>query len=255
MDVYRELATYPVFSIDEVTRLTRNLKTSYSAMSRLMRKGLVKKIRKELYSPVNPTTGHIVASRFQIACAINQTAYLSHYSALEYYGLTNQVFNEVYVSSDIKFHYFDFEQTRYKFVQSKTREGIIQAKHTTGVFITDLERSIIDTMKDFDKIGGLEALMYALENIPFLDEKKLIDYLDLYHVQALYQKVGFLLERYRKEMQVSDGFFEYCQSKIGKSVRYLTSDKDADSVYHKKWKLMVPKNLFEMLSQGEDINA
>ncbi|MDO9630012.1 MAG: hypothetical protein Q7I99_08950, partial [Acholeplasmataceae bacterium] len=132
---------------------------------------------------------------------------------------------------------------------------IVQAKHTTGVLVTDLERSFIDTMKDFDKIGGLEALMYALENIPFLDETKLIDYLELYHIQALYQKVGFLLERHQKEMQLSDGFFEYCQSKIGKSIRYLTSDKDADSVFHKKWKLMVPINLFEMLSQGEDINA
>lgn len=43
---------------------------------------MVKKVRKNIYSAVNPVTGQIVATRFQIACAIIDTAYISYHSAL-----------------------------------------------------------------------------------------------------------------------------------------------------------------------------
>ncbi|NLK28989.1 MAG: TrmB family transcriptional regulator [Clostridiales bacterium] len=57
MDVYTELAKYPVFSIDDVKKFTGNGKTAYSQLGRLIKKGLVKKIRKNIYSVVNPATG------------------------------------------------------------------------------------------------------------------------------------------------------------------------------------------------------
>jgi len=95
VDVFTELAKYPVFTINDVTKLAGNEKTAYSQLDRLMKKELVKKIRKRMYSVVNPTTGQLVATRYQIACAITDTAYISHHSAFEYYGLANQVFNEV----------------------------------------------------------------------------------------------------------------------------------------------------------------
>lgn len=93
MNTYTELAKYPVFSIEDTKRLTGNEKTAYSQMNRLMKKGFVKKIRKNIYSVVNPTTGQVVATRYQIACAITGTAYISHHSAFEYYGLANQVYS------------------------------------------------------------------------------------------------------------------------------------------------------------------
>ena len=85
MNVYNQLAKHPVFTINEVEKLTGNLKTAYSQLDRLMKKGLVKKVRKNIYSVVNPVTGQIVATRYQIACAVTGTAYISHHSAFEYY--------------------------------------------------------------------------------------------------------------------------------------------------------------------------
>ncbi|HHV19564.1 MAG TPA: hypothetical protein GXZ27_12115 [Thermoanaerobacterales bacterium] len=109
MNVYNELAKFPVFSIDEVHKLTGNVKTAYSRLGRLMKKDLVRKIRRNIYSPVNPVTGQVVASRYQIACAITDTAYISHHSAFDYYGFANQVFYEMYVSSETKFNNFEYD--------------------------------------------------------------------------------------------------------------------------------------------------
>lgn len=92
MRVYNVIAKFPVFSVYDVEKLIGNRKTAYSKFSSLIKKDLVRKIRSNIYFPVNPVTGKILASRYQIACAITDTAYISHHSAFEYYGLANQGF-------------------------------------------------------------------------------------------------------------------------------------------------------------------
>ncbi len=253
MNAYHRLAKYPVFTINDVEKLTGNSNTAYSQLSRLMKKGLVKKVRKNIYSAVNPVTGQIVATRYQIACAITPTAYISHHSAFEYYGLANQVFYEVYVSSESKFNSFEYENVTYKYVASRAKEGIVEAKNTTAVRITDLERTVIDGIRDFNRIGGLEELLKCLEGIYYLDEAKLHQHLNVYNTQGLYQKAGYILQHYQKPMQLSNEFFDYCKGKIGKSRRYLLSESINASTYNNEWKLMIPEGLFEVTEQGGDI--
>lgn len=253
MDVLNKLAKYPVFTIDDVKKLTGNEKTAYTQLNRLMKRDWVRKVRKNIYSVVNPTTGQIVATRYQIACAITDTAYISHHSAFEYYGLANQVFYEVYVSSETKFNHFEYDHVTYKYVASRMSEGILEAKNTTGVRITDMERTVVDSIRDFNKIGGFEELLNCLEGIQYLDENKLNRYLDIYNTQGLYQRVGYLLDHYRKEIQLSKEFIEYCKSKIGKSTRYLLSETKGNSFYNSEWKLMVPEDLFKITDQGGHI--
>lgn len=248
-----KLAKYPVFTIDDVKKFTGNEKTAYTQLHRLMKRDLVKKVRKNIYSVVNPTTGLLVATRYQIACAITDTAYISHHSAFEYYGLANQVFYEVYVSSETKFNHFEYDHVTYKYVASRMSEGVVEARNTTGVRITDLERTVVDSIRDFNKIGGFEELLNCLDGIHYLDEKKLKRYLDIYDTQGLYQRVGFLLEHYRNEVQLSNEFIEYCKSKIGKSRRYLVSEAKDNSFYNSEWELMVQEGLFEITDQGGNI--
>jgi len=128
----------------------------------------------------------------------------------------------------------------YKYVASRMSEGIVEAKNTTGVRITDLERTAIDSIRDLNKIGGFEELLNCLDGIHYLDEKKLVRYLDIYDTQGLYQRVGYLLEHYRSGMQLSEEFICYCKSKIGKSIRYLVNEAKEENSYNNKWKLMIP---------------
>jgi len=253
VEVYKQLAKYPVFTITEVEELTGNIKTAYSLLDRLMNKGMIKKLRKNIYSAVNPVTGQIVATRYQIACAITDTAYLSHHSAFEYYGLANQVFYELYVSSESRFNAFEYDYVTYKYVASRMRDGVVEAKNTTGVRVTDLERTVVDSIRDFNKIGGFEELLNCLNGIHYLEEKKLLNYLSIYDTQGLYQRVGYLLQHYQKEMQLSNDFIKYCKDKIGKSRRYLLNEANQQNFYNSEWKLMIPEGLFEIKEQGGDL--
>lgn len=252
MDKYSELAKLSVFSIKDVEKLTNNVKTAYSLLNRMMKRGQVKKIRQNIYSCVNPATDQVVASRYQIACAVTNTAYISHHSAFEFYGLANQVYYEVYISSETKFRDFEFEGINYKYVASKLKDGIVEARNTTGVRVTDLERTVIDGIKDFERIGGFEELLNCLEGVHYLDEIKLKAYLGGYDTQVLYQKTGYLLEHYRKDMQLSDEFIQYCKGRIGKSTRYLLQEGADDNYYNNEWKLVIPEGLFGIDEQGGD---
>jgi len=192
-----------------------------------------------------------VSNKYQIGSSITKSAYISHHSAFEFYGLTNQVFNELYVSSDSRFNDFDFEGVHYKHIRSKSDEGIVESQNVPGVRVTNLERTVIDSIKDFEKIGGLEDLIQCLDMITYLDIKKLEIYLELYNLHVLYQKTGYILEHFKNNMKLDNDFFDHCNTKIGKSTRYLFNQMDKDnSIYINKWQMIVPENLMKLTEQG-----
>ncbi|NMA93013.1 MAG: transcriptional regulator [Firmicutes bacterium] len=243
MKGFSELAKLSIFSVADVEALTGNVHTARSMLARLMDKGYVQKIRNNMYSTVNPSTDSIVASKYQIACAINNFAYLTHHTAFEFYGLANQVYYEVYVASKPRFKDFDFEGITYRRVAPRINLGVVEPRTTQGVRVTDLERTVIDSIKDFEKIGGFEELMNCLSLVNDLDEVKLRAYLDAYRVQALYQRAGYLLDYFREEMRLSQEFIEYCKNRVGKSTAYLLEEAKHRGVYVKEWQLIVPEGL------------
>jgi hypothetical protein len=83
-----------------------------------------------------------------------------------------------------------------------------------------------------------------------VNERKLTEYLNCFDKQFLYQKTGFILGYFQKEMKLSKDFFELCKSKIGKSARYLTDSHESDT-YFNECKLCAPENILSFLEQGE----
>ncbi|MDY0372912.1 MAG: type IV toxin-antitoxin system AbiEi family antitoxin [Candidatus Izemoplasmatales bacterium] len=239
MNLLKEVSKYPVFNMEMVERLTGNLKTAYSAMNRYIKKGYVIKVRKNIYSPVDLSTGLLLANRYQIACALREDAYLSHHSALEYHGLSNQVFNDVYVSSKSRFNHFEFQGVLYKYVAPKINVGIIFATNTDNIRLTDIERTIIDSIYQMNKITGYEELSNAIEALHHLDEEKLFVYLKAYDIQSLYQKSGYILEKYHDTFGLTNHFFEMCKSKIKQGIVYLVDDSSG-SKFNNTWQVMEP---------------
>lgn len=249
MNLYFELLKQPVFSMEDVNRHYRKIETARSAVKRLMAKGLVVKIRNNLYTCISGETDSPVANRYQIACAVTPTAYLSHHTAMEYYGVSDQTFYEVYVSSKTAFKEFEFDGYIYRYIPSKCSQGIENIQYSGGLRITDKERTVIDSIKDMDKIAGMEEVISNMEGLPRLDERKLLNYLECYHTQFLYQKTGFLLKEYQEQLALSDAFFENCKSKVGLSKRYLTKDC-MEGKYDADWRLVIPMYVYNLKNGG-----
>jgi predicted transcriptional regulator of viral defense system len=229
----------PVFSINDAKKHYENAEAARSAVKSLLRNGLAVKIRNNLYTCISGETQAPLANRFQIASAISPTSYISHHSAMEYYGVAVQVFYEVYVSSETMFNNFEFDGYTYKCLVSKCNAGIEASKFSGGIKVTDRERTVIDSIKDMEKIAGAEEVFANITGLTRLNEVKILQYLAHYQNQFLYQKTGFLLEPLQQKFGLSNAFFEICVDKAGMSKRYLTKEANGGK-YCGKWKLVIP---------------
>ena len=241
MKGYQELVQKIIFDFSDALDVYKNRATAYGALSRLEKQGLIKKIRNNLYVSINPVTQTSFATKYQIGSSINKNAYISHISALEYYGYQNQVNYICYISSSNRFNTFEFEGITYKQVSIKSKKSVINPPYTQMIKITDIEKTVIDSIQSIGSIINLEELITSLEMIPKLDEKKLIEYLEAYNIQALYQKTGYLLSLFNDILKLSESFFIIIKNKLGKSVVYLSEDAKQEGVFIKAFQVIVPK--------------
>ncbi len=208
----------------------------------------VLKVRNGLYVHID-VAGYPLTTKFEIASKIKDDSFVAYHSALEYYGVANQVFNTVTVGSEKKFNSFTFDDIEYvlKLVKNKTQVVYIQ---TAAVRATTLERAVVDCIDDIDLGGGIEEILNALEQIRVLNEDKLLEVLKSYNKILLYQKVGYILEQYKEKFLFSEAFFKECQSHLTNQIKYFLNDEYSDIEYNSTWQLMAPKNLKSRINGG-----
>lgn len=249
MKHYEKLVELQCFTRADVVKLTSNEYTADSLIKEYKRKGYIESVRRNLFVTISMETKRAIANRYRIASSILKDNYISHHSAFEYYGVANQVVYEVYVSGTGRFAAFEYDDLLFRYIAPRIEIGVVQKED--GVWVTDLERTVLDSINDFEKIGGLEELLHCLLLITYLDEDKLLSYLEAYDKQILYQKTGYILEHFKKQMRLSDHFFNVCESKRKGSVRYLYHGIEHEQIYfNQRWNLVVPKDLMKFQSKG-----
>lgn len=215
--------------------------------SKLKSKSL-KKVRNGLYVIVD-SAGYVYSSKFEIASKISKDSFVSYHSALEFHGVANQVFSDVIVCSSTRFNNFEFEDIEYI---NKVNKNYVEVMNiiTAGVRVSSLERTIIDCIDNINLAGGIEEILNALEQTKVLDEKKLLNVLESYNEVLLYQKVGYILEHFKEQLNLSNEFFEVCRSKLTNQIKYFLQDEYKEIEYNATWKLMAPKNLKSRINGG-----
>lgn len=251
MEDFVYLSELIIFTTDDVVRYKGNKSTAYSLLRRLQKKDSIRKIRNNLYSCVNPATNSIYASKFQIASSISETSFVSHASAMGFFGMNNQVSYSMYVSSLTKFNNFEFEGIRYEYQQTKTEMLVTSPKYVDKVRISEVERSIIDSIKEMDRITGLEEVLENISLSRVLNEKKLISYLDYHNSKSLYKRVGYLLSLFRLQTKLPLSFFEYCKMKSTNTTVYLTQEAKGSGYFDKDWNLIIPNNMRQYIGEPE----
>lgn len=247
MDLYQEIAGRRCVTREDFKELTGTDSAAAWHIRSFLEKGYIERIRHDLYAVISLETMQPIANRFQIASSSAEDACVSHHSAFEYYGVANQVFYEIYFTSKRRLHDFFYDGIDYKCLPSRGTVGI--KEDPVGVRVTTLERTVIDSIADFEKIGGLEELLRCLLLIPALGPDKLLEALALYHSGKLYQKTGYLLETFQQEFSLPDSFFVTCEEQSSNSNVYFAKDRN-NYTFHKRWKLYAPADLTKIIDKG-----
>jgi len=253
MKYYERLVDLGCFTLDNVQALIGNRRTAQSILDSYKKKGLIECVRRDLYAAMSLETKQPVPNRYAIASHAAPGAYVCYHSAFEYHGLANQVYYEVYVAARSRFRGFEYNGITYTHVPQSIEAGVeIKAD---GARVTDLERTVVDGINDFDKSGGLEELLRSIGIIAYLDHEKLFKYLCAYDKVILYQKAGYILEHYKSALKLPDDFFNSLRCKVPRSKRYLYPGiRNQESKLNREWALYVPEDLLSLTRKGAFID-
>ena len=249
MQHYADLLKLRCFTKADVATLTGSLVSAETLLTEYRSRGYIDQVRHGLWVTLGLDDHQPVASRYELATAVTPSACVSHHSAFAYHGYANQVTYEMVVTSVTRFNPFEYDGLNYRRFAPRIDAGV--ASPSKMVRVTDLERTVLDSINDVAKTGGLEELLTCLDALPYLDPGRLITYLGMYGKQSLYQKTGYLLSLFNDMLRLPESFFAACEAGRGRSVAYLDPDlPTADRAYDRRWQLIVPRRVMVLLNQG-----
>jgi predicted transcriptional regulator of viral defense system len=169
--------------------------------------GWLLRLRNGLYAFSSLMLGVSAVHEFEIAMALVKPATISHWSALHYHGLSEQIPRFVFIlttSSNIPRNavktnnsIYAIDETGYRFIQVKPERYFGIQKVWMGeaqVMMTDPERTLLDGLMKPQYCGDFSEILHAFRiYLPKLNLVKIIDYaLKLDIVTA--KRLGWILE-------------------------------------------------------------
>jgi len=231
------------------------------ALHHLSNTGWLTRLKRGLYVISSSFPGMTPVHEFEIAMALVQPSAISHWSALHFHGMTEQVPQRIYITTTQAVPISRTMKTKNKTRRSFSSEinGIlyefikIKAERFFGikdfwvgevkVAITNPERTLIDGLISPKHFGGWAEIYSAFEShISSLDLSKMIDYslrLDV----VIAKRLGWIMGR----VGVDDNILQRLEVIPIKDYRVLDPTGPRKGTCNKRWMIQenFPKGMFK----------
>jgi predicted transcriptional regulator of viral defense system len=213
--------------------------------------GWVTRLKRGLYA-VNDTVTRLPRSHpFAIGTALVSPSAVSHWSALQHWGLTEQIPSAVTLSSPRRTFppqnqaaasrqaAWVVAGTAYEFVAiaaarffGVTHEWISERDR---VPVFDRERALLDAFHHFHVFGSLSVALQALEaHLGDIEVRRLVAYAGQLGVAAVVGRVGWALEQF----DVEEEALEPLRRHVGKGDAPLDPARPARGRHHPTWRVI-----------------
>lgn len=234
------------FTIDDARKLLGHDKgdPTKQFLEKLKEKGWILRLRRGLYValPLGAGSGtNPQAHEFHIAMRLVEPAAIAYWTALNHYGMTEQLPRTVFVATNHpvrrpprKVLWFSFKVVS---LRPHRYFGIVKDWIDDGVFqITDREKTIVDGLDLPEYVGGVGEIAKALKSSwKTLDQDKLFRYAVKMKNVAVVKRLGFLME----SMKVGDASALREKVKLSKGFPSLDTSLPRKGVYNRRWGLLV----------------
>ncbi len=177
-------------------------------LSRLEKRGWIERIEKGKYMiiPLGAEKGKYTLNEFVIGSLLVKPYAIAYWSALNFYGLTEQIPNTVFIQTTARKKKQETEifGVRYKIIKIKSEKLFGIRKEwieETQINITDKEKTIIDCLNKSQYCGGVIEAAKALKN-GTLDKKKLSEYAQRIGNSGVIRRLGYLCDFLRIDIDV-----------------------------------------------------
>jgi predicted transcriptional regulator of viral defense system len=192
---------------------------------------LIKSLKKKkIINSIN--NGKFVLSEtneFEIASSINFPSYISFWSALNYYGFSDNTPKKIFIVTTK----YSKEKNNFKFI-TLSKKRFFGYTSIGKITLAEKEKAIIDSLLMPKYAGGIKEIKISLEKaLKEIDIKKLIDYAIKINSKAVVRRLGFLLD------QLNIKYPKKIEKLIGKGYELLDPSLKKRNNLNKKWLLDV----------------
>jgi predicted transcriptional regulator of viral defense system len=200
----RSQSTFTLADAQKITGLSPHLASSL--LHKAVRRGLVSRLKPGVFIIIPPELGstaeyagdpYLTARRL----AGNAPCFISHASAMEIHRMVTQPQLAVFASSPKRLRSRPLYGTEFRFVFIQPEHYFGTTKHWVtkqeSVEISDLERTIIDGLRQPEYCGGVTEVAKGLwMRHQDVQAAKLVDYALRLGIGAVIRRLGYLLELY-----------------------------------------------------------
>jgi len=234
-----------IFSYADVADITGlSSKSSRSLILRMISRGVVTRLKAGLFILVPFEMGRereYLGNPFVVARELCGTPdyYISHASAMEIHQMVTQPQLVVYTTTPKFLRPRFVLGTEFRFVRCKPEKFFGYNPHwatkTGKVQVSDLERTIVDGLKQPEYCGGFSEIAKGFwmrrEDI---DSGKLVDYALKINVGAVMRRLGFLLELFEVEASRE---LERLRERLTMTYSILDPVMPAEGKFLARWRL------------------
>lgn len=229
--------------------------TLYNLMTYHQNQGHILRIRRGLYYSVPKGTdpAYCPVDPFLVASKLAEDSVIAYSSALDLHGKLHSIQNRViYLTKKRVMASFDFRDIKYQAVaipsalKAADQETFgVQSIDRLGqpVFVTSLERTLVDVLDRPYLCGSWEEIWLSLESIEYLDMDQLLKYALLLANSTTIAKLGFFLETHRETLMIPEHYLEELRKHCPAKPHYMDRNQNQSQKMIAKWNLVVPLSL------------
>ncbi|PIN85645.1 MAG: hypothetical protein COV47_01150 [Candidatus Diapherotrites archaeon CG11_big_fil_rev_8_21_14_0_20_37_9] len=221
-----------VFGATELQRITKISTHRLSEIfSSLEKKGFLIKLLRNQYCKAQTA----IENPYLVATNTFIPSYISFWTALSFYGFTEQQVKTIQVASPKQFKKIQNKQITIQPITVK-KENFFGYTKETGFAIASKEKAILDSALNFELAGGFSEFKKSFKNAwPELNEKTIFKYLFKLENKSLNSRIGFLIETLN--LKVNKKLLEKLEKNKSKGFIKLDPKAKKTSNYNKKWKI------------------
>lgn len=225
-----------VFGVEELHRLSSWKRSRlHNIMFSLKEKGILVKIRRDRYA-----LGEDINEKlFEIATATVRPSYISFWTALSYYGFTEQQVRVVQLVSTKQYAEINLN-TRSIEVTTLQPQRFYGYRWERGFIIAEKEKALVDSLYQLEKCGGFNEFVHCLKNaMGEINNRRFRNYLIRFGNKSMISRAGYVLE----ELGLRSGNLKKYRSK---SYVKLDPKKEKTGGYNKKWRIIINQKVKRM---------
>jgi predicted transcriptional regulator of viral defense system len=234
-----------IFKIeDAVSELECSYKYAKVLVNNLTKKKWVIVLRRGVYLIVPLSAGvrsQYTEHEFVIASHLVSPYYIAYWSALNFYGLTEQTPFTVFVATTRRVKNREVLNVKYKFITVSKRKffGFEPAAVSTyKINVSDREKTLADALDHPQYCGGIpevaKSLLNAKEDVSM---EKVVSYAERMGNSAVVKRLGFLLETL--SIDVDSQTLSRMRERISPGMSALDFTRPRKGVYNTRWNLLL----------------